>query len=306
MAEKTSVWTSIIKFFTYILSLFSKKEPATEDVPKEPSVVEPVEKKWEKEKLLSPIRHRRYITIYCVANLKDGDIPILDRKGNIIAEITSHSKDRLNMEGTGRLEDGRVVNVDQFTNGAWNYDVMPPSSPHGIGIRGKALQPWISLAHHKQQLRTHSLFGRSVIIPSLEGYTDPDSHVVAGKFEVHDIGGGLRKCPFSNGLWRTGARKSLYGQFDVFVGSESVYKTLLGKWNSYREVIILPRDTETVFGIQEAINLLNDAQLKIDGKNGPNTKSAIKNIQDKAGIDETGEWCDDTKRYVELSLDNWK
>lgn len=296
-----------MKFFTFFAKFFSRANKKTDKVEdsKDPVIVEPKEKTWPKEKLLSPIRHRRYITIYCIADLKDGDVPIMDRKGNIIANITEHSRKRLNMEGTGRLEDGRVVNVDKFVNGSWNYIIMTSRTPFGIGIRGEALVPWVSLAHHKQQLRTHSLFGRSVIIPSLMGYKDPEEHVVSGAFKIHDIGGGLRKGPYSKGLWRTGARKSMYGQFDVFVGSESIYKVLLGKWNSYREVIILPRDTETIFGIQETLNILIDAQLKVDNKSGPNTKSAIKNLQDKAGLDETGEWDKDIRRFAEMSLNNW-
>ena len=310
MVQSTSIWSYIVGFFSFLAKFFLRADKKTYTVKdlKEPVIMVPEEKMWTKEQLLSPIRHRRYITIYCIADLKDGEVSILDRKGNILAGITPHSRERLNMEGTGRLEDGRVVNVDKFVNGAWNYVVMTSRTPFGMGIRGEALVPWVSLAHHKQQLRTHSLFGRSVIIPSLVGFVPPvrEPFEVSGRFEVCDVGGGLRKGPYSKGLWRTGTRKSLYGQFDVFVGSESVYKSLLGKWNSYREVVILPRDTTSVKGLQESLNLLLDSFLNVDGKNGPNTKSAIKNLQDKAGLEETGEWCEDTKRFAEMSLDNWK
>ncbi len=82
MAEKTSIWNYIMKFFSFIAGMFSKGAPKAAGSVEEPAPV----KVWLNGSLLSPIRHRRYITIYCVANLKDGDVPILDRKGNIVAE----------------------------------------------------------------------------------------------------------------------------------------------------------------------------------------------------------------------------
>jgi len=258
-------------------------------------------------KLLKPIKHWRYLSIYCIADLKDGDTPILTSRGLELWKISTRSRERLVMEGTGRLSNGKVVNVDRVVNGAWRFKEMGPSQAHGVGIRNKALEPWVSVAHSLQQLRTHSLFGRKVVIPQLKGYETPDGKILDGTFLIHDTGGGLRKCPFYKGLWRTGETKSKYGQFDLFIGGpETMYKGLLKTWNSYKEVFLMPRDTETNKGIQETLNLLLDAGLTVDGVIGPKSTEAISQIQAKAGIeDQSGVWCSETKRFAELSLENW-
>lgn len=312
MSDSKSIWKIILDFFISVLGFFRRKDKSMENSKElsepetEETVPMPEKKSWSKDQLLAPIRHNRYITIYCIADLKDGDSPIKDRHGDIIASISSYSLKRLKMEGTGRLEDGRVVNVDKFVGGEWNYAVMPETSPDGLGIYGAALKPWVSLAHQKGQLDKHSLFKRKVIIPSLYGYETPEKETLSGKFEVHDTGGGLRECPYEGGLWRTGPTKSTYGQFDLFCGTEKTYKTLLGSWNSYREVIVMPRDLSSVAGRQEAVNLLLDAGLVVDNIYGPKTEAGIKKLQGFAGLKESGVWDEDTERFVVLSLDNWK
>jgi len=264
------------------------------------------EKMWEKEQLLTPLLHRRLITLYCIADLEDGDVQLLDSKGNFIHSVSEHSRKRLDMEGTGSLSTGKVINVAVQVDGEWRYKVMGPNEPYGVGIRSTPLVPWMSVAHHLQQLRTHNMFGRTVIIPSLKGYKPPNAEEHTGQLKVHDTGGGLRKCPYERGLWRTGPVKEEYGQFDLFIGGpESVYKGLLGTWDCYREVFVMPRDTESEKGIQETLNLLLDTGLKVDGFNGVKTKEAITQLQIKAGLEETGIWDLKTKEFAELSLNNW-
>ena len=264
------------------------------------------EKMWEKEQLLTPLLHRRLITLYCIADLEDGDIQLLDSKGIFIHSISEHSRKRLDMEGTGCLSTGKVINVAVQVDGEWRYKVMGPNEPYGVGIRSTPLVPWTSVAHHLQQLRTHNMFGRTVIIPSLKGYKPPNAEEHTGQLKVHDTGGGLRKCVYERGLWRTGPTKSEYGQFDLFIGGpESVYKGLLGTWDCYRDVFVMPCDTETGKGVQETLNLLLDTGLKIDNIFGPKTKEAITQLQIKAGLEETGIWDLKTKEFAELSLNNW-
>ncbi|MCK5016705.1 MAG: hypothetical protein KAS32_06475, partial [Candidatus Peribacteraceae bacterium] len=184
---------------------------------------------WTKESLLKPNVHRRYISLYCIADLEDGDVSIKTTRGKEIWRISERSLKRLTMEGTGRLSNGKVVNVSKMVNGVWRYSVMSSRSPNGVGIRNKALIPWVSMAHHLGQLRVHSLFGKSVVVPELRGYKTPDGLTLDGVFEICDTGGGLRKCPYVRSLWRTGATKKEYGQFDLFIGGpESMYKGLLG------------------------------------------------------------------------------
>lgn len=304
------MWGKILKtvkkiFRALYALLFSKKDENMSDKPKEnkPGVKE----KWgNKIPLLSPIRHRRYISIYCIADMHEGDVPVRTASGDVIAYITRYSKDRLMMEGTGRLPDGRVINIATKVKGEWRFSVMGPESPDGVGIRGKALTPWFSLAHELTQLKLHNLFERRVIIPSMRQYVLPDGAKHNGIFEVHDTGGGLRPCPYREGLWRTGEHRSDYGQFDLFIGGpESLYKRLLKTWDSYMDVFVMPRDLDSVAGTQEAINLLMDAGLVVDGLKGPNTDKAIRRIRKRAGLDRSSEWDEDIKEFVRRSLDNW-
>lgn len=285
----------LVKLFSLILNLFRGKEKMLDN------------KKDEIEtKLLSPKKHTRYISIYCVADLSDGDKEIFTVSGELIHSISNYSYKRLVMEGTGRLSDGRVVNVAKVVSGFWRFSVMGEDSPNGVGIRGAALVPWVSLAHELSQLKQHDLFNREIIIPSMVGYELPDGSKHDGRFRVTDTGGGLRRAPYENGLWRTGSSHGKCGQFDLFIGGpESLYKKLLGTWDSYKEVIVMPRGTEGGYGIQESLNLLIDAGLSVDGIVGPKTKEAIKKLQIKLALTQTGEWDKQTKEYVEKSLENW-
>ena len=326
MANNTSIWSLIMEFIKSIFSfLFTRGkkvpdkteelQPTTSETPiEEVTVTEEVEAvpkeiTWSKEQLLTPLTHRRYISIYCIADLQDGPIDIKTASGNIIYGISSYSRKRLDMEGTGRLPNGRVVNVDKYTSDGWVYTLMGSSSPDGVGINGKALVPWFSVAHNLKQLKAFNLFGRKIVIPGLRDYVTPTGASLSGVFEVHDTGGGLRECPYSRGLWRSGDTRSECGQFDLFIGGpETVYKQLLGTWDSYYYAIVMPRDTESVYGIQETLNLLIDAGLNIDGVMGPKTKAAIVELKKRAGLDVTvgGDiWTEDVKRYAELSLNNW-
>jgi len=295
-----------------ILVLFSKKDivqpKQPEQAEKEPKVEpEPEVIIEEKEReLLSPILHKRYISLYCIADMVSGSVKLLDKQDNIVALLTSYSKSRLDMEGTGLLPDGRVINVDGMALGEMRYKIMDSTRPYGVGIYGKALEPWVSLAHQLSQLLQYSLFGRTVVIPSMRGYVLPDGKVHTGIFRVDDTGGGLHKCPYSNGLWRTGSSKSEYGQFDVFIGGpESVYKKLLGKWDSYKEVFVMPRDLDSPDGIQESLNLLLDAGLKVDGIIGLASMAAINRIKAILDLPQDGFWSDDVKQYVSDCLNSW-
>jgi len=283
------------QLFSFISKIFRKKEKMLDNTKDNVSA-----------SLLKPKVHTRYISIYCIADLSDGDKDIYTVSGDFIHSISNYSYKRLVMEGTGRLSDGRVVNVSKVIDGSWRFNVMGEESPDGVGIRGNALVPWCSLAHELSQLKKHDLFNREVIIPSMKGYLLPDGSKHDGRFRVHDTGGGLRKCPYDNGLWRTGDTHSECGQFDLFVGGpESLYKQLLGTWDSYREVIVMPKDLDSAEGIQETLNLLMDAGLSIDGIIGPKTKKAINKLQIRAALPQTSEWDEKTKDFAKQSLENW-
>lgn len=304
-------WVFLKKIFALVWAFMTRKKiqptPVKDEKPMEKKSVE--EKQvWDKKDLLKPIPHNRYLTMYCISDLDSGFVELKDSSGHTIASISEHSKKRLDMEGTGRLSDGRVLNVHQHTSKGWNYVQMGSESPNGVGIMNKALEPWVSLAANLNQIRNFDLFDRKVVIPSMVGFPIPGGVGLehTGIFRIHDTGGAMQPCPFYNGLWRSGQTKDSCGQFDVFVGDESIYNKLLSSWKDQREVIVMPRDTVSWSGIQETINLLMDAGLAVDGVFGPNTKGGICSLQEKAGLEPTGEWDKLTRHYAELSLDNWR
>lgn len=294
----TKILDLLRKIFAFIKNLFSAGKKMTDNGNEE--VIE-----QPKPNLLKPITHTRYISIYCIADLLDGKVPIRTVYGNTIYSISKYSKSRLDMEGTGRLPNGQVVNVATKIGGDMRYVVMGNSSPFGVGIKGKALEPWVSLAHEYTQLTEYDLYGRTIVIPSMRGFDTGTGIIHTGIFCVHDTGGGLRKCPYSKGLWRTGAVQKIYGQFDMFVGDETVYKRLMPTWKDYKEVIVMPRDVKSNKSIQETLNLLLDSGLDVDGVIGPKTESAIKVLQSKSGLEETGKWDKKTREFAEASLNNW-
>jgi len=237
-----------------------------------------------------------------------GDKTILDVSGREIARITKKSLNRLEMEGTGRLPDGRVVNVSQIVNGRWRFKVMSELSPYGKGLRGQALYPWKSLAANINDINKYKLFGRKVVIPHLKGTLLPDGSKHDGIFYIHDTGGAMKPAPYSKGLFRNAPSKTSSGQFDVFVYYPEMYWDLLksGKWQDFKEVIVWPRDLESPEGIQETVNLLIDEGLDVDGTVGELTTKGIKNLQEALGEeDPSGKWTEETKKLAEEALNSW-
>jgi hypothetical protein len=256
------------------------------------------------EKLLKPITHKRYITCYCVADLEVGSIPIKDTYGNTIASISERSKIKLQIEGTGRLSSGDIVNVVARVGGEMVYTLVPNTAKFGYGIRGKPLEPWSSVAVNLIDIHSLDLFKRTLILPKLKGFVTPDGKTLDGRFIIHDTGSGLRKCPYSGGLFRADSEKKC-GQVDVFVGSEKVYRGLLGSWETYQDCIVMPTDTYTPRGIQETLNLLMDSGLKVDGVVGTKTRKAINDFKHMVGLEEDCIWDDNVKEIAKLSLENW-
>lgn len=301
------IWSVVLAIFSFL----KRKNPdAPEFKIETPSIPTLQETPSSEHTLLSPKKHKRYVTMYYLPDLDSGSVQIFDRNGNEIEKISSKSLDRLNMEGTGRLPSGKVVNVDRLMkSGEWSFKVMDSGTPYGIGIKGKALEPWVSLATNLSQINKYRLLGRKVVIPELKGFEYTHEGKMfkhSGEFEIHDTGGAMKPCPYDKGLFRTGSSKKYYGQLDIFVCYPDTYKALLKDWDSYFDVIVMPRDLSSNKGIQETINLLIDAGLDVDGEIGPKTKAAILKLKESFGIqDPTDEWDDLVVDLSEKSLNRW-
>jgi len=257
-------------------------------------------------KLLKPLTHRRYITVYCIADLEVGTVPIKDTFGNVLAYLTEKSKKNLELQGTGRLPSGDLINVAVRMDGEMRFNTVPANIKYGYGIRGKPLEPWSSTALNLPDIKDFDLFKRKIILKQLDGYKTPDNKVLTGEFSVHDTGGGLRACPYERGLFRSGENEKKHGQVDLFIGDDWIYRKLLGHWIQYQDCIIMPRDTYSSEGIQETLNLLLDAGLIVDGKIGTKTRRAINDLKHFAGFEEDNIWDDKTKDFAKKCLDNWR
>jgi peptidoglycan hydrolase-like protein with peptidoglycan-binding domain len=291
----------ILKLILLFIKGFTSKN-RFEFVEQEVAAAAPVEKGEQKPKykLLKPITHKRYLTCYYIPKpLTEGNSELLDAKGVLIAKVSTYSKKRLDMEGTGVLWDGRLINVGSRISGQRRYIILDKEkAPHGVGIYNKPLVPWESLAAHMGQIKNHFLFERTVYIPHL------DKKIKKRWFRIHDTGGAMRECPYEKGLWRSGNTNSSCGQFDVFIGDWKDYNTVKQWWKDYADVYVLPRNYKSPKGIQESLNGLLDSKLDVDGICGPKTLLAIKVFQEKTGAPMTGVWGDLDAALARSSFEN--
>jgi len=78
--------------------------------------------------------------------------------GHTIATVTRHYAERVRMEGTGKLMDGRVVNLGDCDCGDGfscfeSYD--PRKYPWGIGANDNPIFPYTSVASNDYAVGTH-------------------------------------------------------------------------------------------------------------------------------------------------------
>ena len=201
---------------------------------------------------------RFLITSYMSASESDNGnnkiIPAVDNNGNKLAMLDPHFFANLALEGTGKLNDGRVLNVtskyvtapqvvkdvllpvckqmfgNNYKYGGINsdaskyfaYKVLGPQFPWGIGMRNEPLKLWHSLAADQKLVP----FGTKVYILELDGMIMPDGYVHNGWCQVDDTGSAIKLNHFD---WFIG-KKSFMKQirrFDVlhiwFQGSENLF-----------------------------------------------------------------------------------
>jgi len=125
----------------------------------------------------------------------------------LIARVTAGFRKELDIQGTGRLRDGRVLNVAHRVNGQWNYRVLE-SGEYGHGILGHRIHPMRSVAvdfaylcraaglnfcqESIEKIRK-KLVGALLFIPRLEGVRLASGAVHDGYVCAQDIGGAIRE-----------------------------------------------------------------------------------------------------------------
>jgi len=124
---------------------------------------------------------------------------LFTREGQLIARVTSPFKRQLDIEGSARLRDGRVLNIDERVGGRMRYLIVR-GAPFGVGAPGYRLVPYRTVAVDPRRIK----LGTVLYIPSLVGIPLPTGEVHDGFGFAHDTGRGI-----------------IGSRLDVFVGFES-------------------------------------------------------------------------------------
>jgi len=124
---------------------------------------------------------------------------LLTRQGQPIARVTPAFKRQLDIEGSARLRDGRILNIEDREGGRMRYLVVR-GAPFGVGAPGYRLVPYRTVAVDPRRIK----LGTVLYIPSLVGIPLPAGEIHDGFCFAHDTGRGI-----------TG------GRIDIFVGFES-------------------------------------------------------------------------------------
>jgi 3D (Asp-Asp-Asp) domain-containing protein len=150
-------------------------------------------------------------TFYNIANESYYDGPktvSLLQAGSLklIAKVTPEFRDDLDMEGTGILNDGRILNVGNYVNGKWRYVILPAGT-YGLGIYKHYLYPSRTVAIDFNRIckktgvsgctsstvqNRKNLVGALIYIPKLVGTVMPNGFVHDGYMCAQDIGGAIK------------------------------------------------------------------------------------------------------------------
>jgi hypothetical protein len=127
------------------------------------------------------------------------------QSGNFIAAVTKSFRDDLDLEGTGVLNDGRILNVAVQGPKGWSYKILPPNT-YGMGVNGHFLYPFRTAAVDFEWLCREANLGdcsggRAVVtkrfagtllfIPKLQGIQLPNGATHDGYICAKDIGGAI-------------------------------------------------------------------------------------------------------------------
>ncbi|KAI8086496.1 uncharacterized protein BX664DRAFT_335956 [Halteromyces radiatus] len=124
--------------------------------------------------------------------------------GKTIAKVSKTTYEKFQMEGTGLLKDGKMVNLgDSKTR---FQTVNRKTDPYGVGSNENSLVPWVSVASNDLHR------GTKLYIKELDGIKLPDGKTHNGCVRVDDQGWSFGKC-----------------QLDFFTLQFSAYKILDNK-----------------------------------------------------------------------------
>ncbi len=112
--------------------------------------------------------------------------PILDMKGGLITKTSAVWKKKVNIEGSGKLKDGRIINYAGVVNGSVRYSVV--KAPFGMGVGNCELVPYRTIAVDRKVVP----YGTVVEILETKGIKDKDGNVHDGLWVAQDTGGAIK------------------------------------------------------------------------------------------------------------------
>ncbi|OFZ21229.1 MAG: hypothetical protein A2X94_07150 [Bdellovibrionales bacterium GWB1_55_8] len=115
------------------------------------------------------------------------DTVIRTMSGKVLAEVPSRFRAAMDIEGTGRLRDGRTVNYAGRINGEIRYWVV--SSEWGLGVGSCPLIPFKSIAVDPKKIALGSI----VQIDETIGMVLPDGSIHDGIWRAEDVGGAIKQ-----------------------------------------------------------------------------------------------------------------
>lgn len=130
------------------------------------------------------------LTYYWIAAPLAGDggeaVPLLDLEGIEIARVPETFARRVAMEGTGRLLDGRLVNISNAEPWPGSRFMLVDTgvAPHGLDARGEPLVPFVTVAVDPEVVP----LGATLYAPTLAGFALPDGTTHDGRLRAGDTG----------------------------------------------------------------------------------------------------------------------
>ena len=135
------------------------------------------------------------------------DVPIRTLDGTVLALVSRSFRRAMDMEGTGRLRDGRVVNYAGVIDHEIRY--AETIHPWGRGVGNCPLVPYHTIAVD----RTRIPLGTVVYIDETAGKLLPDGSFHDGIWRAEDVGGAIQK-----------------DRVNLFTGDGQRSGDLLGQW----------------------------------------------------------------------------
>ncbi|KAI9489536.1 hypothetical protein BDB00DRAFT_842872 [Zychaea mexicana] len=163
------------------------------------------------------------LTMYWIP--KEGDVDMLNNgktvkltgsktkslktiSGKTIAKVASVTYDKFQMEGTGLLKSGKMVNLGANKNVFMELDRS--ETPYGLGDNSNGLVPWVSVASNDMKR------GTKLYIKEFDGLKLPNGRTHNGCVRVDDKGWSFSGCQLD---WFT-LQYSAYKELVDTVGDE--------------------------------------------------------------------------------------